>query len=241
MSDAAPASAESRAATIAKQLRDQILNGKYEAGERLPSERDLVGRTGANRASVREALKQLQQQGMIEIRRGGGARVIPLERSDLGVLQHLLSMDSPDPAIVRQWMDVWRLVLAGTTRLAVERATDPERARAVELIAVLRRASLGDDDFVAAGDELTALISVASRNTVLQMVRNGLVSVFDSRRDLRRKLRPRGRVFGRLMRDIEAGVLAGDAREVSELVHEMVGRYTDMVIEGLATPPAAKS
>lgn len=234
MSLAPPATAESRAATIAQQLRGQILGGKYEAGERLPSERDLAARTGANRSSVREALKQLQQQGMIEIKRGGGARVVPMERTGLGVLQHLLAVDAPDPAIVQQWMDVWRLVLSGSARLAVERATDTEKQRAAVLLAKLRRPSIDDEEFLAASDELTELVSMASRNTVLQMVRNGLVGSFDKRRDLRRQMRPRGRGFSTLLREIEQQVMDGDARAVSESVYTLVGRYTDAIIEQLA-------
>ena len=69
-----------RAEAIAEGLRAQILSGKYAPGERLPSERDLSVSLGANRSSVREAMKKLEQLGMIAIRPGGGARVVPMGR-----------------------------------------------------------------------------------------------------------------------------------------------------------------
>jgi len=61
----------------------------------LPSERELSERLGVNRASAREALKKLEQLGIISIRRGGGARVLPLEEAGLGALSHMLSAETP--------------------------------------------------------------------------------------------------------------------------------------------------
>ena len=50
------------AEAIVRELRDEILGGRYRPGERLPSERDLAARIGANRGSIREALKKLEQE-----------------------------------------------------------------------------------------------------------------------------------------------------------------------------------
>ena len=45
-------SPKNRAEEIAFILRDEILVGQYRAGERLPSERDLVARFNSNRGAV---------------------------------------------------------------------------------------------------------------------------------------------------------------------------------------------
>jgi len=47
----------SRPEAIARELRTDILQGRYRAGERLPSERELAARSGGSRGSAREALK----------------------------------------------------------------------------------------------------------------------------------------------------------------------------------------
>src|SRR5882672_11364391 len=60
---------------IADGLRADILRGRYRPGERLPAERELATRLTVNRGSVREALKKLEQVGLVEIRRGDGAVV----------------------------------------------------------------------------------------------------------------------------------------------------------------------
>ena len=60
---------------IADQIRDQILVGTVEAGQQLPSERDLAVSLGVSRPTVREALIALEVAGFVEVRVGVGAFV----------------------------------------------------------------------------------------------------------------------------------------------------------------------
>ncbi len=62
---------------LAEQVRSRIRSGELGTGQSLPTERDLVLQTGLSRASVREALRILEVEGLIETRAGrsGGSRV----------------------------------------------------------------------------------------------------------------------------------------------------------------------
>jgi len=62
---------------LADELRARIRSGKWPEGRALPTERELSAQSGLSRTTVREALRMLEIDGMIEIRpgRGGGARV----------------------------------------------------------------------------------------------------------------------------------------------------------------------
>ena len=62
---------------VVEQIQDVILDGKIKPGERLPSERELGEMLGTSRGTLREALRILEQKGLIEIRLGvnGGAIV----------------------------------------------------------------------------------------------------------------------------------------------------------------------
>jgi len=62
---------------LAEQLRSRIRSGELGNGQALPTERQLVLQTGLSRASVREALRILEVEGLVEVRagRGGGSRV----------------------------------------------------------------------------------------------------------------------------------------------------------------------
>jgi len=161
----------SRTDSIAAHLRDEILRGVYQPGERLPAERDLAGLLSANRASVREALKKLEQLGLVAIRRGGGARVCHVHEASVDVIRHLLHVNgSIDPLLAFQILDVNEIMLAGATRLAVERASDAELVEARELLRCLVAAEAAVDERVEIIDALFELITRASENLVLQML-----------------------------------------------------------------------
>jgi DNA-binding FadR family transcriptional regulator len=60
---------------VAERLLADIAAGRLTPGERLPSERDLARRLQVGRASVREALAVLQNEGLLETRPGSGSFV----------------------------------------------------------------------------------------------------------------------------------------------------------------------
>lgn len=77
--------------TVIDQIVSLIDAGTLQIGDTLPSERDLVKQLGIARASVREALRVLEFQGIIEVRQGKGAVIV----GDIN------SLDSGET--VRQW------------------------------------------------------------------------------------------------------------------------------------------
>lgn len=60
---------------IIRQVEGLILHGILRPGERLPSERDLSDRLGVSRPSLREAVAELQDRGLLESRAGSGIYV----------------------------------------------------------------------------------------------------------------------------------------------------------------------
>jgi len=63
---------------LADSLREQILEGRLRVGSVLPNERELSAQAGLSRASVREALRILEVEGLIATRTGrnGGSEII---------------------------------------------------------------------------------------------------------------------------------------------------------------------
>ena len=61
---------------LAKQLRDDILEGKYKEGEQLPSENALTQQFGFSRQTVRQAMRRLEMEGLAERLQGSGTFVI---------------------------------------------------------------------------------------------------------------------------------------------------------------------
>src|SRR3954469_20191144 len=58
--------------TVSRQLATDIATGKYRPGARLPSEAQLVKRFRVSRPTVGRALRDLQEQCLIERRAGSG-------------------------------------------------------------------------------------------------------------------------------------------------------------------------
>ena len=63
----APAKTKRACEVIYDQIYDKIVRGELEAGDRLPPERVLAEQFQRSRPSVREALRMLQQNGLIRI------------------------------------------------------------------------------------------------------------------------------------------------------------------------------
>ena len=61
------------------ELRARIVRGVWKPGERRPSERQLGEQLGRSRASVREAIRGLEAQGLVDVQHGQGTFVRPAE------------------------------------------------------------------------------------------------------------------------------------------------------------------
>jgi DNA-binding transcriptional regulator YhcF (GntR family) len=62
---------------IADVLRDEIEDGRYRTGERIPSQADLEERFKVSRPTVQRALTELRREGYIDNQRGRAAEVLP--------------------------------------------------------------------------------------------------------------------------------------------------------------------
>jgi DNA-binding GntR family transcriptional regulator len=77
-----PAATRALAETVAERLRDTIFSGQLAPGDRLREEQ-LAGALDVSRGPIRDALLQLEREGLIVRRRNRGAVVASLSRADL--------------------------------------------------------------------------------------------------------------------------------------------------------------
>ncbi|WP_042376154.1 FadR/GntR family transcriptional regulator, partial [Streptacidiphilus melanogenes] len=71
---------------VIAQLRAQITSGEWPVGSRIPTEAELVERLGVARNTVREAVRALAHNGLLDIRQGSGTYV--LATSELAGVMH---------------------------------------------------------------------------------------------------------------------------------------------------------
>jgi len=68
-------SAEKLSQAVTHQIEELILRGILRPGERLPAERELSERLGVSRPSLREAIAELQDKGLLTSKAGAGIYV----------------------------------------------------------------------------------------------------------------------------------------------------------------------
>lgn len=157
---------------IADELRAQILAGALSAGERLPSEIELGNAFGVSRGTVREALRVLSSQHLVEPRRGvrGGtfvaapdpSRVVEDVGSALGVLVMSPRLRLDDLLEARLLLD------PEAARLAALRA-DAETVQTITEAAAAARDPRDPSGFVGHMDFHTTLL-MATGNLMFTMM-----------------------------------------------------------------------
>src|SRR5215208_392729 len=114
-------------------LVQQVVDREFEAGAWLPRELDLADRHGVSRGVAREAIQALRERGVVMVRHGRGAQVLP-ERDwnllDPVVLRALVTAGDRDD-VLEDLIECRRIVEPSAVALAAERASaeDLERMR----------------------------------------------------------------------------------------------------------------
>src|SRR5271167_2089086 len=85
---------------VLESIKNDILSGRYQPGQKLPSEAALVKRFGTSRITVGRALRELRQAGLIKSHAGSGNFVDAGVSSDEGLLFGLLIPNLGDTEIL---------------------------------------------------------------------------------------------------------------------------------------------
>jgi GntR family transcriptional repressor for pyruvate dehydrogenase complex len=153
---------------LANQLRKNILRGEIPEGQLLPSERDLVERTGLSRGAVREALRTLSGEGLVQTKHGrsGGSMVtLPGHESMAAAIGRFVQGRRISLRSLQETREVLEPFLA---RLAAEKRTDEQLVQIQGLHAELVASA---NDFRA-----FALLNVKWHNAIAQASGNELLA-----------------------------------------------------------------
>lgn len=198
--------------SVAEQLRDAVLDGRFAVGKRLPPERELAAEFQVNRTSVREAIKVLEGLGLVRVRQGAGAMVQPLPQWSLSVLPHIIHRGGhTDARAMAEVAEVLNPLFLEMARLAIA------RHRPAQLVALRAlRDGIADESrerevrFEAAR-QVFELVADMTANPVWQMLARKTTEFLRSepmrraRRDLRRDPGQVVPIMDRCLAAIEAG------------------------------------
>jgi DNA-binding FadR family transcriptional regulator len=129
------------------QIKQSILLGAFKAGDKLPSERELVEQFQVSRVAIREALRSLEHSGFLTTRQGagGGAYVIDLSFEHLATA--FLDLFLADKISMPELCQVRLLLEPEVARLAAQNVTPEyaEKLRQILDVEDLPPISLGED------------------------------------------------------------------------------------------------
>jgi GntR family transcriptional regulator, transcriptional repressor for pyruvate dehydrogenase complex len=163
--------------SVANTIGERILGGKWPIGSGLPSETRLAETLGVNRSTVREAIRVLEENGMLR-RRPGGKRLFVSAPTDIEVATRVKA------AIVLQemsFLDLWEAlhcIEPAITAAAALRISDAELHTLEENVDRTRRAAAHSEDLLAFDFEFHAIIANASRSRTLQLCREPIGQLF---------------------------------------------------------------
>lgn len=219
--------------TVFRRLCDDIVGGVYAPGEKLPTQRALAADLGVNMASVREAVKRLEQLRLVEVRHGDAMRVRDWRvDSGLDVIAHLLLGGGLDSETLASVLEARRLMLTEAARLAAVRRTDLQ-ARALGDVATRLRDTSGTSAAQALDWELMALIVEASGNVVLRLIMNSIRALYLEHADAFRAVVGDLGALVPLYEDAAAAIAAGDSEGAAAAVAELTGRQEQALLEAL--------
>ncbi|MEU9116644.1 GntR family transcriptional regulator [Streptomyces sp. NPDC048483] len=120
-------------AVVAEALRQRIALGGFGPGDRLPPERELAAAFGVGRNTVRQALRELADEGLVTttLGRSGGTRVAAARR---GGDSARVAVTAGIRAALRDYMEYRQAIEPFAARLAAERGAGAVRR---ELVAML--------------------------------------------------------------------------------------------------------
>ncbi len=207
---------------VLNRLRGQILSGELSPGDPLPSERSLSEQLGINRHAIREAVKRLQQAGLVRVSQGGATRVLDWpETAGLDLLLDLMGQaEEPPAALIGSVLEMRASIGVDVARRCAERAGADERAAiAASADAVATLIDAGSSVPVAGYGDLWELIVAGSENLAYRLALNSLNAALAASPQLGEALVPRD---GSLLRELGQSIGSGHGLAAAEVARTLL-------------------
>ncbi|WP_101340129.1 FadR/GntR family transcriptional regulator [Cereibacter azotoformans] len=223
--------------SVMRQIELLILRGILRPGERLPSERDLSERLGVSRPSLRDAIAELQERGLLVSRPGSGIFVAEVLGSAFAPA--LVELFASHEEAVFDYIDFRRDLESLSAERAASRASDTDLQVIDTIFRKMEAAHLKRDpsDEAALDAQFHMAIIEASHNVVMlhmmrsmfDLLRNG---VFYNRQMMFRQRTTRESLLDQHRR-INGALQARDPQEARAAVELHLGYVEKAVTEGL--------
>ena len=150
---------------IADKLREMIIQEEMKTGSKLPAEAELMARFGVSRSTVREAVKILQTENIVDIRQGQGTFLCAMP----GLKQDPLGLRFADQQeLIAHLLEMRLLIEPGVAALAAQRRKDEDLAQMKQLLDKMDNAYLHGEDYTPFDAEFHSVIAECTGNDVIR-------------------------------------------------------------------------
>ncbi|NKN38605.1 FadR family transcriptional regulator [Agrobacterium sp. a22-2] len=155
------------ASEVVRQIELLILQGVLRDGDRLPGERDLALDFDVSRPILREALKELEQRGLLVSQHGGGTYVADIIGQVFS--KPIIDLISRHERATRDYLEYRRELEGLTAELAARRASETDLALLARIVEDMKAAHGRGrpEDELAADVEFHNAIGEAAHNIIL--------------------------------------------------------------------------
>jgi GntR family transcriptional repressor for pyruvate dehydrogenase complex len=163
---------------VFEQLASAIVTGRYAPGTTLPAERKLVEDFDVNRHVVREALKRLEQIGLVRVTQGGGTQVLDfMKHAGLDLLALMADYSNARPESLKLWLAVheMRAVVMADAAYQCARRGSPELKQELLNISAEMRARADDPELHTVEIHFWDRVIAGADNIAYRLAFNSLV------------------------------------------------------------------
>jgi GntR family transcriptional regulator, transcriptional repressor for pyruvate dehydrogenase complex len=166
---------------IANQIRSSIYSKILKPGDKLPSERELTAQFGVGRISVREALRMLEQAGLILIKQGSGGGAYVRAADTSAVSESVFDLVSRSDISLEDLTEVRLAVEKQILQSAFEKITPDDmellQESIKELETVIGKKTREDIPVYFELTNFHVIIARATRNPVFEIILKVLMNV----------------------------------------------------------------
>lgn len=165
---------------IADQIRKEVSDRRLRAGDRLPPERTLAVQFGVSRNTLREALRSLENAGLLRLQKGATGGAFVRESTGDAIITGLRDMFHLGAIQPEHLTEARVLIESIAVRTACERATPEDIAALRANIAAAELAARDKIDFYEQAGihlEFHRILARATKNPVMVIVMEALVDV----------------------------------------------------------------
>ncbi|BAC14562.1 FadR/GntR family transcriptional regulator [Oceanobacillus iheyensis] len=159
-------------ATVTEYIVQQLKNGRYKIGDKLPSEREFMELLHVGRSSIRESLNTLEDMGIVEKRMGIGVFVKQLKVNQLADAYVIASL--LDNICLTEMMDFRFILEVEMAGRAACFASKQDLIKMEEAIYLHREAIDQKTSFIKADELFHQSIIVASNNHIIKQAYQSL-------------------------------------------------------------------